>query len=399
MHGAAATHSTGLTYGTGTAHGISTQHEELHGTTSHRAPTRQDLTHHAQTSRDAPLSDAPHSDAVPETHSQGQVKKGHVLVESVTLTAVAADVDSSETKHGMTLVWAFLVRLVQGPWFLVIYLALIGLIFLRHRHVRDRDYQNKHQDYRALAEGLRIQIFWRLVGLKDSVAEHYLGEQRGELEWIRNALRTWDFTTRAGEKGVLHNVQPAQGVKIVQEYWIRAQKEYFVRKAYQEHKEVERNERLIRFLMRISVALTAMLAGLLILPPLESSLGLPVPASMIAVTHFIENHWIHGSFMIATLMLAVSAGLLHGYNQQRAYSEHAKQCGRMGVLFDIADRHLQVMLDNGNMEGASALLRELGKEALAENGDWVLLHRERPLEIPQQVKYGLSSCQSRGGYN
>jgi len=29
-----------------------------------------------------------------------------------------------------------------------------------------------------------------------------------------------------------------------------------------------------------------------------------------------------------------------------------------------------------------ALLEELGKEALVENGDWVLLHRERPLEVP-----------------
>ena len=31
---------------------------------------------------------------------------------------------------------------------------------------------------------------------------------------------------------------------------------------------------------------------------------------------------------------------------------------------------------------APATLLELGKEALAENGDWVLLRRERPLEMP-----------------
>jgi hypothetical protein len=27
-------------------------------------------------------------------------------------------------------------------------------------------------------------------------------------------------------------------------------------------------------------------------------------------------------------------------------------------------------------------VRELGEEALAENGDWVLIHREREVEVP-----------------
>ena len=34
-------------------------------------------------------------------------------------------------------------------------------------------------------------------------------------------------------------------------------------------------------------------------------------------------------------------------------------------------------------DAADELLRELGKEALIENGDWVLLHRERPIDIPK----------------
>jgi hypothetical protein len=30
----------------------------------------------------------------------------------------------------------------------------------------------------------------------------------------------------------------------------------------------------------------------------------------------------------------------------------------------------------------TALIEELGKEALSENGDWILLHRDRPLDVP-----------------
>ena len=44
------------------------------------------------------------------------------------------------------------------------------------------DYDNKYFDYRALAEGLRVQIFWRIAGLRDSVADHYYpGNKEGHI--------------------------------------------------------------------------------------------------------------------------------------------------------------------------------------------------------------------------
>ena len=86
--------------------------------------------------------------------------------------------------------------------------------------------------------------------------------------------------------------------------------------------------------------------------------------------------------MLAIVMLLVVAGLRHGYNQQLARSEHAKQCSRMSELFDIGERSLDGLLKAGDHDAAEELLKELGEEALEENGDWVLLHRERPLEVP-----------------
>ena len=59
-----------------------------------------------------------------------------------------------------------------------------------------------------------------------------------------------------------------------------------------------------------------------------------------AVKHWVEDPWIHGFIMIAIVTLAVTAGLRHGYNQQMARSEHAKQFGRMSELFDAAQTHL-----------------------------------------------------------
>ena len=54
------------------------------------------------------------------------------------------------------------------------------------------------------------------------------------------------------------------------------------------------------------------------------------------------------------------------------------RCAKHNVL----PKHPQPSLETGDHHHASELLRELGEEALEENGDCVLLHRERPLEVP-----------------
>ena len=289
----------------------------------------------------------------------------------------ATEVAHGETAHNAT------DSLALVPWFLLLYLGIIGFNVLSHRRAQRHDYQNKHQDYRALAEGLRVQIFWRMAGLNDAVAEHYLGKQRGELEWIRNALRVWDISASAentsdiaSEDSASDPQQLGADLARVRANWVEDQSKYYAHKARHEHEELEADERRIERLLGVSVIVTILLALTLTVPILA-----PIPA-LIALKHWVEIPLVHGLIMILIIMLAVCAGLLHGYNQQKARSEHAKQFGRMSVLFDTANRRLEMLLAEGRNEAAQSLIRELGREALLENGDWVLLHRERPLEVP-----------------
>ena len=78
----------------------------------------------------------------------------------------------------------------------------------------------------------------------------------------------------------------------------------------------------------------------------------------------------------------VGAALLHNYAEKAAWAEQSKQYHRMAQIFALAEQRLREMIRLGNYQGAQRLIQELRKEALAENGDWVLLHRERPLEQP-----------------
>src|SRR5260370_40720366 len=71
---------------------------------------------------------------------------------------------------------------------LILFLAAWAFAFLLYFLVGWQKWQDKHQDYRALAEGLRVQFFWRLAGLSDAGENHYLQRQGNELALIRHAI-------------------------------------------------------------------------------------------------------------------------------------------------------------------------------------------------------------------
>src|SRR5262249_10930352 len=101
-------------------------------------------------------------------------------------------------------------------------LALAFFIGACLRYLQGKRYQDLYQDYRALAEGLRVQLFWRLTGIDASVANYYLCKHRTELDWIRNALRNWNIP--------LARPEHCRRFDLALEYWVKDQHEYFHRR-------------------------------------------------------------------------------------------------------------------------------------------------------------------------
>jgi hypothetical protein len=227
------------------------------------------------------------------------------------------------------------------------------------------NWQDKHQDYRALAEGLRVEFFWSLVEMPASVGDHYLRKQKSELEWIRIAIqnltgmkaRHSDPTTDSAKLG------------LVMKHWVQDQARYFARSARRDHHELERYEKWIKYLMTCS-PLVAFLTALVGIIP--SHLG-----------HWMhENPVAHKLLIVLVFALAGIAGVLHNYVDKRALAQHVKQYERMSLLFAVAERRYKKSIDDKDFDEANKLLLELGKEALDENGAWLLLHRERPVDVP-----------------
>ncbi len=220
--------------------------------------------------------------------------------------------------------------------------------------------QDRFQDYRALAEGLRVQFYWRLAGIAESVYDHYLARQEGELDWIRNAMRAPTFQPQSDPGAQLKKVDQPALLEIILSQWVRGEATYFAGAMQKERVMASRIKWSATSCLLLTGAVAIALAGVL----------------AAGATGYRDA-------LITLLELAlVSAGLLTGYAQKRAHEEHARRYHRMWLLYRIAADRIRLCLEESNLPAARSVLVHLGREALAETCDWLLLHRERQIDVP-----------------
>lgn len=247
-------------------------------------------------------------------------------------------------------------------WFVpsAIFLAL-GFCF--NRIAKHLGFDTKYQDYRAIAEGMRVKLFWELSGIKGRITDYYLTKQRTELDWIRNGLRGW-YLEVVGTSDNAHKAKDeleVQGLELALTHWVDDQRKYFKRAAERDNRREKRLRSSAHVSVDVALAIAIVLMVLMISPWAHA-------------TH--DKEWL--LILLVEMALAGGALILH-YIEQMAYAEHAKQYRRMLATFDYAFELADREFKSGNYAKVRHYLWSLGKEALAENGDWVLLHRERPL--------------------
>jgi hypothetical protein len=258
---------------------------------------------------------------------------------------------------GLLMVLAFEIyaNLWASPIVLGAYIAgLLAAWWIYAQDKREETYI-RFLDYRGLAEGLRVQLFWSLSGLTISVADHYLRKQSSELTWIRTALRAL-------------NVGPPRQQTLLESVkgnWIKAQAVYFNRSSQRDRHSLDSLERRARLFF---------IAGL-------TAAGIGLVIEVLAGSRLHNNVWMHGLVLLMGLLPATAA-VLRGYADHRGLPQHSKQYDRMRDIFGRADDLLTSPEFARDPTALTRLVEDLGEEALSENADWILLHRERPIKPP-----------------
>jgi hypothetical protein len=282
-------------------------------------------------------------------------------------------------------------RGVAPAYLLFFYFATGGAGYLLLRRVRHRRDQERFLDYRALAEALRVAIYWHILSIVgptgngeivdqsenaiNGVADLYPIKQPSELTWVKDTLRVLALCHRPLNK-IRPQLNDAMAYLAVRQYWVLGQERYFT----QQSERHDRRSNLFEFWSIVCFVITLAFVismffsifGLSLLRPLDYQ----VPVFGISLR-------IRDLLLIASGLLPGVAAALTGYSERLAYAAQANQYERMRLLFRRAHDLLPEQLSEDMQPAAWQVFRQLGMEAMKESADWVSIYRQRPIKSLQ----------------
>jgi hypothetical protein len=249
----------------------------------------------------------------------------------------------------------------SGPsWLLGAFLALffggVGL----HLLGGNRQWHRKYLDYRALAEALRVQFYWNVSGVVDPRSpgfayDTFLHKQDVELGWIRHVMRSASILRERGTEPSTDWLAWTIDNWIGDEGSGTGQLGYYTLKS-------KRNEITYRRTRRLGAA--CLWTGiLLVFFMLALGGGLNDDQRVIV--------------MILMGILPLIAGVREAMSNRKAEKELIKQYRFMQKVFANARR---LVTENPQPRFQRKVLKALGEAALGEGAEWILIHRERPME-------------------
>jgi len=223
-----------------------------------------------------------------------------------------------------------------------------------------RQWHRKYLDYRALAEGLRVQFYWCLAGVIDVKSvefayDNFLQKQDVDLGWIRHVMRNVSLSRSRDQ------TPHKAWLDWVIEEWVGDETGKSGQLSYYRRKELEKAKKFQRttYLARITLW-----AGILI------AVVLVVMGSDISES---QQNWL----LVLMGIFPLIAGVRDAYSHKKAEKELIKQYRFMRGVFANARRLLD---GSDDPEFRRRVLRALGNAALEEDAEWILMHRERPME-------------------
>jgi hypothetical protein len=240
------------------------------------------------------------------------------------------------------------------------FLALFFAGVAMHIIGESREWHRKYLDYRALAEGLRVQMYWNISGVVDSETagfayDSFLQKQDVDLGWIRHVMRLASMQRDRGCTG-----DPG-GVSWVIDHWIGEKARGGGQLAYYSRKQLHNTSRFRRTRMLGSLCLWT---GILI-------------AVLLFLMGGDADEGQRRTLMVLMGVLPLVAGIWDAYSHKKAERELIKQYGFMSAVFSRARKLLD---ESGDLKFQRRVLKALGQAALDEGAEWLLMHRERPLE-------------------
>lgn len=311
------------------------------------------------------------------------------------------------------------------------YAFILLATFVLYINVRKQSWEQKHQDYRFIAEVLAIQLHWMLAGIKKYASDHFSSGVKSDAQWVRRAVHCSRFLSK------LEEGKPTLAVDTVCAIWVDSQREWH-EKSFQNGREkaLEALNKRRGLAGKIFVGLFLVFIMITLYKGsalLQRDFGKPheqqavvngatgehgevlsIHAAVVehteAITHtpdidaatksetasaqiqhadghdaewweeqFEQLHHLLVVLMVASLVLFALLGeAIEGYGIEQELT-------RSEALVEVYDRCLREFKKLTDDSKKRRLLMEVGSFAIDAEASWLVVHRERPI---QPVKGG-----------
>jgi hypothetical protein len=277
-------------------------------------------------------------------------------------------------------------------WLIGLYTLFFFSVFGWFFYAREREHQERFLDYRALAEALRVAVFWKLVGIgwptektsssalsstvdlnsPDAVADAYPIRQPSELDWVKTCLRSLELLDSGKSPANTNHRFHIEGDLWARTFWVNGQLEFFRKRgpARDERAEVFEKWSLALVIVSITFALLIFLVDAYVPDDV-----------MVLGEHWNHENWGHRAAILLIGLLPGLAAVFTGHAERRALKAQARQYDRMRVVFQRAYDLLEAS-ERQRFSLNRVLYAELGREAMEENAEWVAIYRQRPIRPP-----------------
>ncbi|MBO5496639.1 MAG: hypothetical protein J5967_04485, partial [Oscillospiraceae bacterium] len=237
----------------------------------------------------------------------------------------------------------------EAIWMILVCGAMLLCAWGLRRYAVSSDCHRRYLEYRVLAEYLRVQCFLRYAGSKVEAAQLLSWTQREETAWALDALCAL-------------NVGPAPETgRQIRRCWAENQRDYHAKAASGSDRKLSASERTVRAALIVSITLYVaavgfeLLCGGLIFHPVVFVPDVEIWRTVLklllgvisAVTLFVANYYGH---------LSLPRVLSDHKKMERFYADMSERLAREGET--------------------DALLTELAREELIENGNWCSYQRD-----------------------
>ncbi len=276
----------------------------------------------------------------------------------------------------------------------------IGVTYYMWRHSKFRVHR-KYVEYRAIAESVRVQFYWGIMGINDTVTMNCYGYLKNGMSWMRAVLKGY-CSAFTNDYGRSLDVDLGERTAFVKKYWIDEKLHY-----------IDKDEK-----DRITLA-NRTSAGVEVLEGISMLLAFILSVCTILYMEKLDDTWIFfdGKFvkeyvifpdvnfnlgLMLKLMMILAAFVLSLFVsfRSRLFTDTPQQSQAKHLMYTLALKKLEdIDTAKGTHETRNeinrlAILHEIGKQEIDQNNDWVFEFIGRDVK---KLKTGLNLRDSGGG--